>query len=103
MDALSELAKSSEDSADQLVKEHRKADTLLRDLTKKRQKLSDADINENFKKRTEALVSLEDKAKGLEIDTVELDKILQEANKANPGSTKDSQGQIQEIKRQITQ
>eukprot|EP00347_Sterkiella_histriomuscorum_P003315 403364755 len=103
MDNLSELAKLGEETSDLLAKEHKKADSLLRELTKKRQKLGDADIGENFKTRNEALMTLEDKAKNIEIDQAELDKILQEANKVSPGSTKDSQSKINEIKKEIAQ
>ncbi len=60
LDALQELAKIGEETSDSLVKEHKKADSLLKELNKKRVKLGDGDLNENLRLRQASLVKIED-------------------------------------------
>jgi hypothetical protein len=49
------LARIGEESGDILKKEHKKADQILKDLIKKRRKLGDADIYDNFKQRLDTV------------------------------------------------
>lgn len=101
LEALQELAKNGEETSDALVKEHRKADSLLKELNKKRVKLGDGDLNENLRLRQASMVKIEDQARTIDGDFSELEKILQEANKINPASAKESLNKIGDIKKNI--
>jgi len=66
-----------------LSKTNKDADTLLKQQQKRRQKLGDADIMENFKQRVDSLNELDNKLKEIEENTKEIQAIIQESAKIN--------------------
>lgn len=55
VEELEYLAKENVEKSDLLNKENKAAEAILRELQKKRQKLGDADIMDNFKDRVDKL------------------------------------------------
>lgn len=61
------------------MKQNNEADKLIKELQKRRQKLGDADIMDNFKNRVEGLNEADNKLKEIERESAELERIITES------------------------
>ena len=55
------MTKECEENGEELTKLNKQGDVMLKDLNKRRTKLADADILDNFKLRTEELNEIDTK------------------------------------------
>jgi len=60
--------KESEEVSESVTKQNSDADKLVKELQKRRQKLGDADIMENFKNRVDGMNDIDQRLKEVEKD-----------------------------------
>jgi ribosomal protein S18 len=88
------LTKQCEENGEELAKLNKQSDSVLKELQKRRQKLADAYIFDNFKLRTEELNEIDTKNKAIDGDLKVLEKIITEANKITPANASATNAQL---------
>jgi hypothetical protein len=75
---------------------------MLKELQKRRQKLADADIFDNFKLRVEELNEIDNKNKAIEKDIAVLEMIIVEANKITPKNASSTLNELKQLKNDMS-
>lgn len=102
IEELQNLTKQCEDTGEELAKFNKESDSMLKELQKRRQKLADADIFDNFKLRVEELNEIDNKNKAIEKDIAVLEMIIVEANKITPKNASSTLNELKQLKNDMS-